>query len=58
MPQKLEIVCVVIGLLLLVVGHLGWYREQEQHNDLVSVSLFFGSLLVAVPLTVAVLYCR
>ncbi|HWG43009.1 MAG TPA: hypothetical protein VN688_09500 [Gemmataceae bacterium] len=58
MPQKLEIVCVVIGLLLLVVGHLGWFREQDRQNDLVSVSLFFGSLLVAMPLAVAVLYCR
>jgi hypothetical protein len=58
MPQKLEIVCVVIGLLLLAVGHVGWYREQEQANDLVSASLFFGSVLVAVPLAIAVLYCR
>jgi len=49
---------VVIGLLLLVIGHLGWFREQEQQNDLVSVSLSFGSLLVAVPLTIAVLYYR
>jgi hypothetical protein len=56
--QKLEIACVVIGLLLLAVGHLGWYREQESQNDLVTVGLLFGSLLVAVPLTVAVLYCR
>ncbi len=57
-PQKLEIVCVVIGLLLLAVGHLGWYREQDQQNDLVSVSLVLGSLLVSVPLASAVLYCR
>jgi hypothetical protein len=56
--EKLEIVCVVIGLLLLVAGHVGWYREQEGHNDLVSVSLFFGSALVALPLTIAVVYCR
>jgi hypothetical protein len=58
MPQKLEIVCVAIGLLLLIVGHLGWYREQDRHNDLVTLSLFLGSLLVALPLSIAVLYCR
>jgi hypothetical protein len=58
LPQKLEIVSLVIGSGLLVVGHLGWYREQEQQNDLVSVSLFLGSLLLAVPLTIAVLHCR
>jgi hypothetical protein len=58
LPQKLEITCVTIGLLLLVAGHIGWYREQGRHNDMVSVSLLFGSLLVAVPLAIAVVYCR
>jgi hypothetical protein len=58
LPQKLEIACVSIGLLLLVVGHLGWYREQERHSDEVTLSLLLGSLLVAVPLALAVLYCR
>jgi hypothetical protein len=57
-PQKMEIVCVVIGVLLLVAGHLGWYREQEGHNDLVSACLLFGSVLVALPLTAAVVYYR
>jgi hypothetical protein len=56
--QKLEIVSLVIGAGLLTAGHLGWYRERERHSDLVSLSLFLGSLLVAVPLAVAVLYCR
>jgi hypothetical protein len=56
--QKLEIFCLVLGLLLLVVGHLGWYREQERHNDLVSLSLFLGSILVGLPLAAAVLYFR
>ncbi|HEY7308764.1 MAG TPA: zinc ribbon domain-containing protein [Gemmataceae bacterium] len=58
MPQKLEVVCVVIGLLLLIVGHIGWYRERDEQQDLVTVSLIFGSLLVAVPLAIAVVYCR
>jgi hypothetical protein len=58
MPQKLELVCASLGLILLVVGHLGWFREQDSQNDLVTVSLIFGCLLLAVPLTVAVLYCR
>jgi hypothetical protein len=57
-PQKLEIACVTIGLLLLVVGHVGWYREQDSQSDPVTMSLFLGSLLVAVPLAYAVLYCR
>ncbi|MFO0880696.1 MAG: hypothetical protein U0840_25400 [Gemmataceae bacterium] len=51
--QKLEIFCVLSGLLLLIVGHIGWYREHERHNDLASMSLVFGALLVSVPLAIA-----
>jgi hypothetical protein len=56
--QKLELVCIVLGAALLITSHLGWYREQERENDLVSFGLFLGSMLVGVPLTYAVLYCR
>ncbi len=55
---KLEIFCVVLGLMLLATGHLGWYREQDRHSDLVSVSLFLGSVLTGLPLAVAVLSYR
>jgi hypothetical protein len=56
--QKLEIFCVACGLLLLGVGHVGWYREQEKESDLVSVSLLLGALLASVPLAVATIYDR
>ena len=56
--DKLEIFCVIVGLALLVIGHLGWHREQDQQNDLVSFSLLFGSLLVGLPLAIAVLIHR
>jgi hypothetical protein len=56
--QKLEIFSVTVGLLLLVAGHIGWYREQERHSDMVTVSLLLGSLLVGVPLAVATLIDR
>ncbi len=56
--QKLELVCLVIGLGLLVAGHVGWRREHEHENDLVSFGLFLGSLFVAVPLSFAVVYYR
>jgi hypothetical protein len=51
--QKLEIFCVVVGLVLLAISHIGWYREQERQNDLVSMGLLLGSLLVGVPLAIA-----
>jgi hypothetical protein len=56
--QKLEIVAVSIGLLLLIVGHVGWYREQERHDDLVTLSFVLGCLLLTFPLAIAVVYCR
>ena len=51
--QQVELFSVIVGLLLLAVGHFGWYREQDRESDLVSMSLFFGSLLAAVPLAIA-----
>lgn len=56
--QKLEVLSVSVGTLMLIAGHIGWYREQDRANDLVSVSLFLGSLLVGVPLAVATLIDR
>lgn len=56
--QKLEIFCVISGLCLLVLGHLGWYREQEKTEDIVSVALLVGSLLLGVPLAVATMVDR
>jgi hypothetical protein len=56
--DKMEIFSVAIGVVLLVLGHLGLYREHERQDDLVSFSLFIGSLLVGVPLTIAVLVHR
>jgi hypothetical protein len=58
--QKVELFCVVLGLVLLVLGHWGWYREQqgERQSELASAALFFGSLLSGLPLAVAVLIHR
>ena len=56
--QKLEVACLVLGAALLVLSHIGWYREQERENDMVSFGLLLGCLLLGAPLTWAVLYCR
>ena len=58
MWDKLEIFSIVVGTALLVLGHVGWHREQEQPNDLVTFSLLCGSLLVGLPLMIAVLIHR
>jgi hypothetical protein len=58
--QKLEIFSVVVGVALLVLGHIAWYREHagERQSDLVDFSLIFGSLLAGIPLAIATLYYR
>jgi hypothetical protein len=56
--QKLEIFCVAVGLVLLAVGHLGWYREQDRQSDVVDLSLLLGSLLAGVPLAIAAISDR
>lgn len=51
--QKLEVFGVVSGLAILILGHVGWLREKEAENDLVTLALLFGSLLAVVPLAIA-----
>jgi hypothetical protein len=56
--ESLEVLAIILGVILLGVGHAGWYREHERENDVVSLSLAFGSILVAMPLAVAVVAYR
>ena len=42
--QQVELLTVTIGLILLGIGHYGWYKEQDQQSDLVSMSLLSGSI--------------
>jgi hypothetical protein len=56
--QKVELVSVLVGGGLLVLGHIGWYREQQKEQDLVSFSLFLGSLMVALALIVGTISWR
>jgi hypothetical protein len=56
--QKVQIFSVAAGVVLLVCGHVGWYREQERDDDLVSTALVLGSLLAGVPMAVATMIDR
>ena len=50
-----NISCTAAGIAMLVVGYLGRRNETADHpNDLISLSLWFGSLLATVPILVAV----
>ena len=57
--QRLEILAVSIGTVLLVVGHVARFREPAgKPDDIVDVALWLGSLFVIVPLGVATLHHR
>jgi hypothetical protein len=56
--QQLEVTAATLGVGLVVLGLVGWQRGDSRYDDLVRFSLFLGSGLVALPLTVAVLTYR
>lgn len=56
--QKVEVISVITGVLLLAVGHFAWYREQDEESDLASSALLFGSILTVAPLAIATLIDR
>jgi hypothetical protein len=60
--QKLEIFCVAAGICMVVAGYVGRFREvdatEKTPNDMVTVGLWFGSILAVLPLVIAVAYHR
>ncbi|MEM9410430.1 MAG: hypothetical protein AAGA30_04920, partial [Planctomycetota bacterium] len=55
MLQRIEIGSVVLGTIMLAVGHVGWYRETGKKNDLVSFNLIVGSMVITTPLMVGLI---
>jgi hypothetical protein len=57
--QKLEIFSIIVGILLLGIGYVGWYRESDDRSsDLVTFSLALGSLALVIPLAIATVVHR
>lgn len=57
--QKLELFCAVTGTMLVVGGYIGRFKEREDKpSEAVDLALGLGTLLVTVPLLVAVIYHR
>ncbi len=56
--QRGELLATLVGFLFISAGYLGWYREEETKQQLVSFNLAIGSLLTAVPLTLGLLAQR
>jgi hypothetical protein len=56
--QQLELFTLVVGLILLGVGYVGWYRETEKASDLTSFALFLGAACLVVPMLLAIVIYR
>ncbi len=57
--QKLEIFATGVGVLMIVLGYIGRFRElEDRHDELTTFGLWLGSLLATAPLVVAVVYHR
>jgi hypothetical protein len=57
--EKFEIFSVAIGLVLITASYIGRFRETaDARDDLVTLGLGLGSILVTIPLLVAVAYWR
>ena len=56
--QRAEMLLTFVGLVSLVLGYLGWSRETEHEEDLVSFHLAAGSFFSAAPLTIGMLIHR
>ena len=56
LATKVEFVTVLVGVLLLGIGHVGWAREDRTQNASTTAALWFGSVMTVAPLMIA-LYC-
>lgn len=55
---KVEFIAVIIGALLLGIGHVSWAREKDTASETTTAALWLGSLLTALPLLVALFVYR
>jgi hypothetical protein len=49
LPRKAELFSVLAGLVMLVVGYVLWYREQNNKGSGASACLLIGALLAGLP---------
>jgi hypothetical protein len=56
--HRAELFCLIAGLIAIVLGHVAWFREDDQKDEVVGFSLLSGSLLLILPLTIGLLFYR
>ena len=56
--DHLELAATGLGVILLIAGYIGWYRETDESRDKVSALLALGSILTALPIVLGLLAHR
>ena len=57
--HRAELCSMLVGVALLVMGHVAWSREKEgEEDDVATASLIMGGLLFAVPMVVGLVLYR
>ena len=56
--QRVELAAVLLGIALLVIGHIAWYREGDTPDAGATSALGWGSMLVVAPLACGLVYFR
>ncbi len=56
--QRGELFLTAVGMIALAVGFFGWYREDDERDEMVSFNFALGSVLSAVPLAIGMLVQR
>ena len=50
--HKFELGTILVGISLLVIGHISWYREGDKKDQSATDALLVGSLMTTVPLLI------
>jgi len=56
--QRIELLSLFLGSVLLGLSHIAWSRETEKQDDMASLGLALGSLLVVTPLAIGLVGYR
>lgn len=56
--QRIEVVSLATGLAMVTAAYIGWSKEKDDKNDMVTFGFVVGSLLLAAPMVIGLLGYR
>lgn len=56
--HRIELVAIIVGIASVALGHIAWAKEGEDEDETATLALWGGSALIAIPLSLGLLYGR